>query len=192
MALLSGCREKEPERVFPVEEMREGDLAFRCGAGVFSRAVTTVEEEGVYSHVGILLKDDEGAWAVVHAVPGETEFRGDFDRVKKERLGVFFSPERARRGCLVHTGLADSLKVENLRRTALGMARDSVRFDGDYDLSDSTRLYCTELVWRLYRREGVDLSEGRRKAVNALHIHGECLLPEHLLKYENNVVYHQF
>lgn len=191
LVLFSGCREAEAPRVFPEGEMQEGDLAFRCGMGVFSRAVTTVEDEGVYSHVGILLKDGED-WFVVHAVPGETEFRGDFDRVKKEPLAVFYGPRRAKRGCLVHTGLDDSLKVENLRRTALQMARDSVAFDGDYDLTDSARVYCTELVWRLYRREGIDLSEGRRQRVNALQIHGDCLLPEHLLKYRNNVIYHHF
>lgn len=69
--------------------MREGDLAFRCGRGVFSRAVMSAEEEPLYSHVGVLVKE-EGTWKVVHAVPGESEFSGDFDRVKAEALDGFF------------------------------------------------------------------------------------------------------
>lgn len=171
--------------------MRDGDLAFRCGYGVFSRAVTLAEDEGVYSHVGVLLRKD-GGWRVIHAVPRELEGKDDFARVKEERVEVFYGPDRAFRGCLVHTGLTDSLKIRQMCASAMKQARDSVRFDGDYDLEDSTKVYCTEFVWRLYRQAGIDLSEGRRRRVNALHVQGDCLLPEHLLKYGNNDIYYKF
>ena len=175
----------------PLDEMREGDLVFRCGEGIVSRAVTSVEEDGLYSHVGILVRDD-GEWKVVHAVPGEKEHPGDFDRVKAETPGRFFAPDRARSGALVHCGLSDPAALESIRETALGWARDSIRFDDAYDLADASRLYCTELVWRLYRQAGIDLSEGRRRSLNILFVHGECLLPEHLFHYSGKNVYYQF
>ena len=185
------CQGPAPGRAFPLDEMRDGDLAFRCGRGVFSRAVTTAENEGIYSHVGLLFKDGD-RWVVVHAVPGEREFAGDFDRVKKEDADIFYGDKRAKRGCLVHTGLTDSAAVANLKATALAAARDSVRFDNDYNLADSTEVYCTEFVWRLYRNAGIDLSEGRSRYVHIFHIDGDCLLPEHLLQYKHNNTYFKF
>ena len=177
--------------VFPQQELREGDLAFRCGMGVFSRAVTSREENGIYSHVGILVKDGD-QWKVVHAVPGEKASKADFDRVKAEDLSVFFHRDRATRGALVHTSLTDSLKVAQIVSEALQSARDSVLFDHDYSLEDSSRVYCTELVWRLYRRVGIDLAEGRGKNIHLLHIQGLCLLPEHLYDYSYNNPYFIF
>ncbi len=193
-ALLPGCRQAPPGTTappFPYGEMREGDLAFRCGRGVFSRAVLSAEQDPRYSHVGVLVKDD-GVWKIVHAVPGETEFSGDFDRVKAEAPEGFFAADRAFRGCLVHTGLLDPDRTAALREEALSLARDSVRFDGAYNLADSSALYCTELVWMLYRHRGIDLSEGRRRYLNVVGIHADCLLPEHLYGYTENQVYYQY
>ena len=175
----------------PFDRMREGDLVFRCGEGIVSRAVLSVEEDGVYSHVGILVRDGD-AWKVVHAVPGEKEHPGDFDRVKAEAPERFLAPDRARAGALVHCGLSDPAVLARIRETALGWARDNVPFDDDFDIADSSRLYCTELVWRLYRRAGIDLSEGRRRRLDILFVHGDCLLPGHLFQYSGKTVYYQF
>lgn len=191
LGLLAGCCLRREPPALPYGEMREGDLAFRCGEGLFSRAVTSVETEGVYSHVGVLVRDGAD-WKVVHAVPGEKEGPADFDRVKAEDPECFFAPARASAGALAHTGLAGTDALERLRNTALSWARDSVRFDGKYDLEDPSRLYCTELVWRLYLQEGIDLSEGRRKPLDILTLQGDCLLPEHLFHYSENIVYFKF
>lgn len=191
LGLLVSCSSPREAPALPYGDMREGDLAFRCGEGLFSRAVTSVENEGVYSHVGILVRDGE-TWKVVHAVPGEKEGPDDFDRVKAEVPEFFFAPDRACAGALVHTGLTDAESLERIRNTALSWARDSIRFDGKYDLADSLQLYCSELVWRLYRQEGIDLSEGRRKQLNIIVLQGDCLLPEHLFHYTENHVYFKF
>ena len=34
-----------------------------------------------------------------------------------------------------------------------------VLFDHDYDLADTTKMYCTELIDFVYRKEGIDLPE---------------------------------
>ena len=109
-----------------------------------------------------------------------------------EPLDVFYSNKRAFRGCLVHTGLpADSLAA-SICRTAIQYARDSVRFDNSYTLSDSSEVYCTEFVWRLYKRAGTDLTEGRRRSVSILGIDGPVILPEHILDYSGNTIYFSF
>lgn len=187
LVFFAACSERKACDL-PLEDLAEGDLAFRCGRGLFSRIVTTAEEEGVYSHIGLVVKDGD-RWKVAHAVPGEREFKGDFDRVKLEDVETFFAPGRAFRGCLVRTGtpIPDRLPAK-----AIKAARDSVEFDGDYDLLDSTKVYCTEFVWRLFMDEGVDLSEGRRTSVNVIGISGDIILPEHILHYSENKLYYQF
>lgn len=171
--------------------MQDGDLVFRCGHGVLSRAVTTVEEEGKYSHVGILIRHNR-RWNVIHAVPGEKDHPGDFERVKEECVKDFFSFGRAYKGCMVHTGLKNNEILDGIRNEAIRFVRDSIRFDDKYDLNDSSKVYCTEFVWLLYKKAGIDLSEGRRRFVKAFNIHNECLLPEHLLNYCDNEVYFCF
>lgn len=188
---FNGCKETPRVLELPYDQMCEGDLVFRCGLGVFSRAVTAVEMEGRYSHIGILFHRD-GGWKVVHAVPGEKDFPGDCDRVKEESVESFFSASRACRGCLVHTGLKDKQKQHIIYESALSFVRDSIRFDDKYDLQDTAKVYCAEFVWLLYKRANIDLSEGRRRYVKAFNIHSDCLLPEHLLAYKGNEVYYNF
>ena len=178
----------EKGRVLPLSEIEEGDLAFRCGRGVFSRIVTSAEEEGVYSHVGVVVRD-EGRWKVAHAVPAEPDYKGDFDRVKLEDIEVFFATDRAWSGCLVRPGVSDP---ERMSAEAIRAARDSVAFDGGYDLADSSKVYCTEFVWRLYLHDGKDLSEGRRRYIRVLGVNGDVILPEHLLKYKGIEPYFKF
>lgn len=187
LLLACACSQKKAPEL-PLGEMAEGDLAFRCGRGLFSRVVTTAEDKGVYSHIGIVVRD-EGKWKVAHSVPGESEFKGDFDRVKLEDIETFFAPDRAYRGCLVRTGIKDAGRI---CERAIQAARDSVAFDGDYDLADSSKLYCTEFVWRLFLGEGLDLTEGRRRNVTVFRIDGEVILPEHILDYSGNEKYYQF
>lgn len=181
----------EDREPLPYGEMKEGDLVFRCGLGMFSQAVTLAEKNRSYSHVGLLFKDGE-VWTVVHAVPREPDFKGDFSRVKQEPLEKFLLPEMAVRAGLVHTGFSDSLKLAQMKEQAFQAVRDSVRFDDNYDLEDSTEVYCTEFVWRLYRRAGIDLTEGRRKYLRTVVINGDTLFPEHVYDYSSNTLYYSY
>ena len=159
----SGKSEVPP---IPYTQMRDGDLAFRNGRGIYSELLLMTKKQCpdtlYYSHIGLVVNDpaeDGDHWVIVHAVPDEPDFKGDFDRVKVSTPEEFFSMERAYHGELVHTGVDFP---RDLVYEALGFARDSVRFDNDYDLEDGTKLYCTELIHRLYSALGVDLTEGRR------------------------------
>lgn len=90
----TGCGKggKQSPEPLPVEEFRDGDLAFRRGMGLTSRAVLVADRRGAYSHVGIL-KQLDGTWCVIHAVPGESDTRSGEERVKVDALDVFFCPQ---------------------------------------------------------------------------------------------------
>lgn len=174
-----------------MQELCEGDLAFRKGTGAFSRWVTIADNNRDYSHIGVVFRRDS-EWVVVHAVPGEQEGRADFDRVKAERLDRFFDPSLAVAGELVHTPPLSASALARMRARALGWARDSVRFDHRYDMADTSTLYCTELAWSLFLREGIDLSEGRRTIHSLPLLCDTLLLPDDLRRCSGNVPYYKF
>lgn len=181
---LSACRNAtgghRQEVVLKVDSsaLRSGDLLFRMGLEGASRVVTTVGG-GVYSHVGIALQTDSG-WMAVHAVPNEQP-EGVPDKVKCEPLNVFYGADRACRGAVARVDCEDDV-AERVALTALEKARREVAFDHRYNLEDTTELYCTELVWILYRREGLDLAGSRRHQLIVPGATEWYIFPEDLIK----------
>lgn len=80
--------------------LREGDVVFRRGGGLVSRAVLAADRGGVYSHVGVVARV-AGALMVVHVVPGEPDSLGVQDVMKIETPLEFFAPRKAGRGAVM-------------------------------------------------------------------------------------------
>ena len=177
LIILDGCGERKDrgEIRLPAENFHDGDLAFRRGTGLTSRIVLAADKSGDFSHVGIL-KQIDGKWHVIHAVPGEPDYENDVDRVKLESVESFFSTQRAAKGAV--------MRVENRTEAAERAAVHAFRlfqarilFDHDYDLADTTRMYCTELIDHVYKKEGIDLSEGHLSHIRIPGLGGDYLLP---------------
>lgn len=102
--ILAGCQGSPDKKTrllqLPQELFRDGDIAFRRGTGITSRVVLAADREGTYSHTDILKKKD-GQWYVIHAVPGEPDFKDDPDRVKMETVEVFFEERKAINGAIM-------------------------------------------------------------------------------------------
>lgn len=158
--------------------LAEGDLLFRRGSGVVGRIVTSVDNVGEYSHVGIVVKRD-GEWHVVHAVPHEHDFKGDFDRVKCDPINHFVDYYSGADIGLYRPQVSPE-QVRAAVGNALRLSRMKVAFDHDYDLGDTTKLYCTELVEYVYGLAGVSLSEGRRTDISFMGFSGPHIMPSDL------------
>lgn len=175
LLLLGACKENRACKAFPSKPLCQGDIVFRRGTGLASRAVLTVDAEGAYSHVGVVV-NDRGAWKVIHAVPGESGSVDELDKLKMEDVDAFFAADRAVAGAVMRTD-ADSLtKVAAVQR-AIRMYRDGVLFDHNYDKEDTTEMYCSELVEFIYARSGLDLTGGRASCLNMPGFSGLYLLP---------------
>lgn len=175
--LLCGCGEPQEVVVLTGQEaFREGDLVLRCGYGVESKVVTE-SSRSLYSHIGLLHYDrEQGLWMVLHAVPDEAA-PDEPEWLKCERISEFYAADRAMRGAWMRVDCPDSV-AEAAARYALRKVGERVEFDHDYLLSDTTRLYCTELVWRAYLHQGIDLTSGHRHEVPLLFSQdGECIFP---------------
>ena len=179
---VGGCTHGATERGLPVDStlLQAGDLVFRRGTSLASKAVLMADSAGVYSHVGIVVRH-HGGWAVVHAVPGERDDNGP-DTVKVERLTAFFMPSRAEHGAVARVAV-DSGSLEQAANNALAFAAHRTAFDHDYNLSDSTAIYCTELAIRSYSAAGIDLFPARLRHVTTPGYNGDYAFPSHLLAH---------
>lgn len=180
--ILIGCKQK-PLFSFKIDEtiLKEGDLAFRRGSSIASMVVLAAEKEGGYSHIGIIVKDSLG-WRVIHAVPGETDKENPTEIIKKESLAQYFAPDRAEAGAIFRLDTVETIALKAAQKAKVLFER-KLLFDHRYDLEDSTKMYCTELLYFVFNCAGVDISEGRRSSFPALP--DEFLLPSDILANKN-------
>jgi hypothetical protein len=144
--------------------LEEGDLVFRRGIGVKSRAVLSADTAGIYSHSGIVVKLDSGC-RIIHITPGEREEGEKEDRIKVESPETFFAADRAEHGAVYRMKDAENYTAEAARH-AKRLLEKGVLFDHDYVLEDTTQLYCTELIWYVYQLAGKDITNGKRSELN--------------------------
>ena len=159
-------------------EWRDGDIALRRGWGMESRAVT-VKGQSTYSHSGLLHYNNRNrTWEVIHAVPGED----DPEYLKAEQLSAFYSKERARSGAWLRVDCSDSIAKQAVEYALLKVDEKAL-LDNDYLLADTTKLYCTELIWRSFLTVGIDVSSGNRhSAPRLVCAEEECIFPNDLEK----------
>jgi hypothetical protein len=178
-ALLAACgggREKAVRDFAPIEaELQAGDIVFRRGTGMVSHAVLTADRGGAYSHTGIVV-DDGGELKIVHVVPGEPDANGVKDRIKAELPEQFFALDHAIEGAVMRLQDEEDVAKRAARR-ALALVETGVAFDHDYDLTDTTRMYCTELLQFVFEREGCDLTDGARSHISIPGFAGDYILP---------------
>jgi hypothetical protein len=160
-------------------QLKTGDIVFRKGCGVTSHAVVMAEGNGDYSHVGIVV-DSAGTMMIVHAVPDEPDFEGDVDRVKMDTPEIFFSAVNALKGEVRR--YKDPSVAHRVAAKAIEVYRRHTLFDHDYDESDTTKLFCTELVTFAFDRVGCPLKDVPRSNLNLLGMHLHCALPSDLLE----------
>lgn len=159
LALLVVPAPYDPAPSVPLPEpsqLEDGDLVFRrteSGPGRRMRLLDPAE----FTHVGMLVLLRGEPW-VVHVSPRSQGNPGgitvgeplaEFLHARWiSRAGVFRVPELSR-----ETRAAAA-------REAWRMKELGLPFDEAFDLETADRLYCTELVWRAYLVQGIDLARG--------------------------------
>lgn len=164
VCLTTGCREKHAYTLYKGQELKAGDIVLRCGSGMTSRAVQMADGGGCYSHVGIVV-DSAGTLMIVHAVPHEHEDPKDEETVKMDTPEIFFSSMRTSNGRIM--SYSDNTMARAAAQVAMVIYRKAIIFDHDYDINDTTRMYCSELVEYAYKKgTGISITENARHNVN--------------------------
>ncbi len=191
--LLLACSPATIEREvpqIPYDSLRTGDIVFRRGCSYTSYIVLAGQENHNYSHIGMVQQTDSG-WCVIHSVNDEHDHPTDFDRVKIEKIERFFAPGRATNGEIMHTWLNDST-VAKMSQQAIQLVKDSIRFDASFNSDDHRKLYCTELIYFLYKNAGEDITEGRRTPVGILCFPNEIIFPCDIYENKKLKSYYKF
>ena len=161
---LTGCREKTNYTLYKGQELRAGDIVLRCGSGLTSKAVQIADGGGCYSHVGIVV-DSAGIKMIVHAVPDEHDDNEKEDKVKMDTPEVFFSSTKTSNGRILRYN--DETKARKAAETALRIYYKGFLFDHNYDESDTTSMYCCELVEYAYKKAAsMSITDNARHNVN--------------------------
>lgn len=165
MFILNGCDSGKVQKDIMPDSMivKDGDIVLRKGTGLTSRAVTFADNGSCYSHCGIAI-NEKGRVMVIHAVPGEPDFEGDKDRVKLEPITQFYSSVRASKGCVLR--FSDSNIAKKSARTAMEVYKRGTLFDHSYDDTDTTMMYCCELIEFSYHKNGINLIQTIRHDID--------------------------
>lgn len=172
---LCSCKKEEKlGYTFPEHLLHEGDIVFRCGTSMASNAVLLADKITSYSHIGIVVKQNN-QFRIIHAVPDERDHLNDKDRVKIDSIETFFKPDRSIAGAIMR--IDNETIATQAAAEAMKILERETLFDHDYDLKDSSKMYCTELIYYVYNKSGLDLTEGRRSSVNLPALNGTYIFP---------------
>lgn len=149
LLLLTACACGHPK--YDAEKVnsaiKEGDIIFQTSPSTQSKAIQ-LATHSKYSHVGIILKQ-KGKWMVLEAV----------QPVKYTPLEAW--TKRGEDGAYVIKRLNKEVLNDSLITL---IKQEAVKYKGrDYDIYfawDDDEIYCSELVWKLYKQSaGIELCD---------------------------------
>ena len=189
--LFFNYSDKKEEIDLSEVRFEEGDIVFRRGIGTKSNMVSHADKKGIYSHVGIVVKQDS-VFMVIHITPGERENGDTEDRIKIELPEHFFSFKRAQLGAMIR--LKDSLEYGvSAAREAHQLLQKGILFDHDYSLENSDKMYCTELIWQAYLSAGKDITQGRRSRIENMPLFsGTYIFPSDIFDNDEFTLIYKF
>jgi Permuted papain-like amidase enzyme, YaeF/YiiX, C92 family len=163
---------------FDVGIFESGDLIFRRGRSLVSRAVLAADDRSEYSHVGIIRRIGDEI-SVVHAEPADSEHQDG--TVRSDSLSSYLAFDKASAAALYRAVEVPAPLRREAAEIAARYARDKTPFDGRFDLGTADHLYCTELIWRAYLGAGIDLVDGVFDHLSIPLGSGSYILPSRIL-----------
>lgn len=160
--------------------IKSGDIIFRRGIGLASDLILSADNTCPYSHVGIIEKTNDGIF-VIHSSPAD-EYKST-NTISKEPLKLFLSKETATDFTVLR--IKQKLNLQKVIRFADSIFNNALEFDDDFDLINSDKFYCTELVYKSYLYAGFDLTNGKFDTLLIPIGKNPFLLPGTLLKSDN-------
>jgi hypothetical protein len=127
--------------------LRSGDLIFRDGKSFISHALKQFNrKDDRYSHAGIIHKEGDQTY-VYHCIGGEGN---ENNKMMKEKLSSFCADTHVNAFAIYRPALEfDQLRL--IDSLAGNYFNQGIEFDSKFNLEDSRRMYCTELIYKVFK-----------------------------------------
>ena len=151
-----------------IDLIKDGDVILRRGYGFVSdMIVKRLNEQVPISHCAIAEISDTSKM-VIHSV---SQAVADLDGVQSQSLKRFIKDSKENSLIVVRFKYPDNQDSSKITNRARYYLDKKIPFDMKFDIQDSTRFYCTELIWRVLLEEyGVDIFE-KKYGKNLLEFH---------------------
>ena len=124
------------------ENIEDGDIILKMGYGTISKIIAKqLNEKNQLSHCAIVYKKDTSMY-IIHSVSGEIS---DKDGVQKASFSDFYNDIKPN-SLFVLRHKSDTKTRSEISTFASYYLSKLIPFDNDFNNSDSTKLYCSELV----------------------------------------------
>ncbi|PLW92568.1 MAG: hypothetical protein C0592_10145 [Marinilabiliales bacterium] len=138
--------------------LKDGDFILRHGYGLVSDGIAnTMNEEFHVSHCAILVQSDtaKNGFRVIHSV---SQSLSPYDGVQEQWFPRFIRDSQRNSIMVVRFKLVNDSTRHIISDAALSYLQRQVPFDHAFDISDTNKLYCSELPWIIIKNEfGIDL-----------------------------------
>jgi hypothetical protein len=132
-----------------IDSLHDGDIILRHGYGLVSdEIVETLNHDINISHCAILTKDTNNQFIIIHSV---SQSLSDFDGVQSQDLKSFIKDSKPNSVIVVRYKFKPGEDSSLIGKKAKYYLAKRIPFDMDFDLKDSTKIYCAELLWRIFK-----------------------------------------
>ncbi|MFH0866386.1 MAG: YiiX/YebB-like N1pC/P60 family cysteine hydrolase [Bacteroidota bacterium] len=156
--------------------LKEGDIILRHGYGFVSdMIVETLNDSIGLSHCSILAKDDIGEWMIIHSVSSTLT---DIDGVQSQPFAPFINDSKKNSVVVIrYKNAKNDSDLARIGQRAEYYLDKQIPFDDSFDLEDSTKFYCSELLWKVIKDEySVDIFEAKNRAEHYDYMKFDCFL----------------
>lgn len=148
--------------------LKEGDIILRHGYGLVSdMIVKTLNEDIDISHCAILKKKDN-TWFAIHSV---SQSLSEYDGVQTQDLNSFIKESQQNSVVVVRYKNLNDTALHNVAIKADQYLQKRIPFDHSFDLSDSSKFYCTELLYYAFKNgANTDILDGKFRKGSLDHL----------------------
>lgn len=138
--------------------LKDGDIILRHGYGLVSDGIAnTMNEEFHVSHCAILVQSDtaKNGFRVIHSV---SQSLSPYDGVQEQWFPRFIRDSQRNSIMVVRMKFLTDSTRHIISDAALSYLERRVPFDHAFDITDTNKLYCSELPWLIIKNEfGIDI-----------------------------------
>lgn len=127
--------------------LEDGDIVLRQGFGLVSESISrTLNEEYKISHCAIVRKPTPDSIIIIHSVSSSLS---DVDGVQSCGLNKFVRESQP--GTIIVSRFKSSGSKSNsaISDRADYYLQKQIKFDNSFDIRDSSKFFCTELIWKI-------------------------------------------